>query len=236
MGIVLMSAPLLISTASKSSIVTVQQEAIAAAAAEIGMILTHHWDERDTNTSLGYAPILTTAGDPQLGATMGGAGISTGRRAGTTSTPQARSFFSSYGGNTFAAVPFVNLGNGTDVDINGNDDIDDFIQAAGVSLINILATNNTTGDYVDRTMTVAVAVNYVNDIPTIGNYAGIANTIRLDNPTTTGTAVALATSSIKRIQVIIADAAGSAVEVDKQITLNAFLCNIGMYELNRRTF
>jgi hypothetical protein len=51
MGIVLMSAPMLISTASKSGYVAIQQEAINEAASQVNMIMGYHWDENNTNGS-----------------------------------------------------------------------------------------------------------------------------------------------------------------------------------------
>ncbi len=77
MAIVLMSAPMMIGTATKSSNVSLQQESIAIAAAEIGMILTHHWDEGDTNETTS-APILLTASIADLNEK-----VPTGRRGGT---------------------------------------------------------------------------------------------------------------------------------------------------------
>jgi len=189
MGIVLSSAPMLISTASTSGYVALQQEAIAAGATKIGLILTHHWDEADTTP--GYAPILSTATDAfsGLATTLDGGGLATGRRAGTTNTPEARSFFSIISAAAVNTTPALNLGGDGAADPNGNDDIDDFIQAAAATLVagtTGVVTTNATGDYVDRTMTTAIAVNYVNDAPTGAGETYLAsNTINFDNPTTT---------------------------------------------------
>ena len=49
MAIVLMSAPMLISTATKSGYVAIQQEAINAAASQVNMIMGYHWDENSAD-------------------------------------------------------------------------------------------------------------------------------------------------------------------------------------------
>ena len=80
MGIVMMSAPMLISTASKSSAVSTQQEAINEAAAQLNMILGFHWDEQDTDERY-PDPLLI------VDSTTSGLGVSgtTARRIGTPS-------------------------------------------------------------------------------------------------------------------------------------------------------
>jgi hypothetical protein len=242
MGIVLSSAPMLISTASQSGYVSLQQEAIAAGATKVGLILTHHWDEGDTNSTLGYAPLLSTDTDAPSGlagtnATVGPITLPTGRRAGTPNTPEARTFFSIPGAPIFATTPAAGLGPDVLTDPNGNDDVDDFIQVAIATLVaGGAATTNTTGDYVDRTMTTAIAVNYVNDAPTGAGETYLAsNTITFNNPTTTAIVGGATTSSIKHIQITTADT-GAVAELQKSIVLHAFSCNIGQYLLNKRTF
>ena len=59
MAIALMSAPMLIRTSTQSSMVALQQESIAAAVSQMGMIMTAEWDHRDTNGTAGE-PVLTT--------------------------------------------------------------------------------------------------------------------------------------------------------------------------------
>ena len=49
MGIVMMSAPMLISTASNSTSVVLQQEGINQAVSRITMMLSYPWDEANTN-------------------------------------------------------------------------------------------------------------------------------------------------------------------------------------------
>jgi len=59
MGIVMMSAPMLVSTASKSGFVAIQQEGISEVASQLNMILSYAWDENNADPTLGQM-ILTT--------------------------------------------------------------------------------------------------------------------------------------------------------------------------------
>ncbi|HID37394.1 MAG TPA: hypothetical protein EYP39_08505 [Ghiorsea sp.] len=104
MGIVLMSAPLLISQAEKGAIVGVQQEAISAAASNIGMILTRHWDEQDTDETR-ESPILSTGSVvAALSEATAVDGNLSGRRVGTP-TLSYRSFLTSTGERLAATTP-----------------------------------------------------------------------------------------------------------------------------------
>ena len=224
MGLVLLSAPMMISTAAKSGYVALQQESIAAVSSEIGMILTHHWDEGDTNETKS-APILTTDGNTGLNAIPVG-GIDTGRRAGTVAAAQARSFFTTLGGTEPASTV---LGNDGDVD-----DIDDFISVPKTALSDIDPTTTSEGDYVDTNITLQTSVSYISDDPTNGaTYFGSNDNLTFNQPFSN--AAANPTSNIKMVTVTLRTT-NVNTELDKEITLNAFSCNIGVYELNRRSF
>lgn len=70
-----MSAPMLIQQSVRSGNVALQQEAIAAAAAQASIVLSMHWDEANSNLPVGASPILDTnrsnfdfnASNPPLG-------------------------------------------------------------------------------------------------------------------------------------------------------------------------
>ena len=230
LGIVMMSAPTLISTATTSGYVALQQEAIATAAAEMGMILTHHWDERDTNES-NSAPILLTQGDGNLNETIilpapPLTPLPSGRRPGTP-TSSKRTFITSLGGRLSASTV---LGS----DLGDRDDVDDFMGNSG--LINYENTDTLEGDTVDINITIATTVAYISDIPTSSpgtTYNGGGTLLTLNDPF--NTAAANPTSSIKHVRIRLTTS-NTNEELDKQIVLNAFSCNIGTYELNGRTF
>ena len=219
MAIVLMSAPMLISTAAQSGYTAMQQESIAAASSEIGMILTRHWDEGDTDINK-TAPILTTNGDVGLNAVG-----ATGRRAGTPSSSE-RSFYTSLGGTISASTNFTVEGDFDDVDdFNGNN--------ATIGVYNSETTSADIGDYVDTNISIQATVAYAEDDASNGaSYTNGGPTLTYNNPFGRGTA---ATSNIKSVNIRLTTT-NPAAELDKNIVLNAFTCNIGTYVLNERNF
>ncbi len=221
LGIVMMSAPMLISTATKSGYIAFQQEAIATTSAELGMILTHHWDEGDTDAT-GSAPILVTLGDTELNeANL--SGMDTGRMSGTP-TSSHRTFTDSTGGPGRTPVTIsTNLGNDGDTD-----DIDDFSSATPSGLTNYESTTATTGDTVDTNIDIRTTVTYISDAAAYNT----GPTLTLSNPFNTGSAND--NSNIKHVNVTLTTT-NTTQELDKTIGLNAFTCNIGTYQLNQRT-
>lgn len=218
MGIVLMAAPMLISTATKSGYIAIQQEAINEAASQVNMIMGHHWDEGAAN-DLYLDPILqvSASGDPQLNEFN-----ITGRRAGT---PQEsyRSFIRS-DGLTINASSITK-------DLNDTDDIDDFAGDSYLQEIQASVADNveTTTIRIDST------IAYIDDSPSGGTFA--ANTI-VFNPvlsTTSGTTTSTTSTNIKRISVSLTSTSG-LVELEKEIILHAFSSNIGGYRLEERDF
>ena len=137
MGITLLSVPNLIHVATQSSFVSLQQEAIATAAAHMNLIMTKAWDENNVNEPI----ILTvTNGTPSL-STRPGARI--------------RSFFLSTGGT----LPASTIG----VDLNDTfDDIDD-ANGTSMTLRNYSVTNVTSGDLIDVNITITASVRYIED-------------------------------------------------------------------------
>lgn len=224
LAIVLMSAPMLISTATTSGYVALQQEAIASSSAQMGMILTHQWDEFNTDDTR-TASVLVAQGDADLNELVV-AGINTGRRAGTPLSSNRR--FSDSLGLNIPATPVANLGS----DAGDMDDIDDFITNAVVAVHDEEAALSTTGDIVDKSIQISVNVGYISDAPGGSTYLGSSNTLTLHLPFSNP---AVNTSNIKHVQVRLTTA-NTEEELEKNILLNAFSCNIGTYQLNQRTF
>ncbi|MGC9350617.1 MAG: type II secretion system protein [Sulfurovum sp.] len=226
LGIVMMSAPMLIATATQSSYVALQQEAIASASAEIGMILTHHWDEGNTDPTRTVSVLASPNGNNDLNQKMNGT-IPTGRRAGTPDS-SARRFFHSLGGGAIQTTASADLG----PDGGDRDDIDDFITAATAAFHEEESTSTLIGDVVDKQITIAVKVNYLDDDPGGSSYAGTSNTLTyntpFDNNITTD-------SNIKQVQVRLTTTHAEE-ELQKNIILNAFSCNIGAYQLRQVVF
>ena len=216
MGIVLMSAPLLISTAAKSGFVATQQEAIHEAASHLNMIMGYHWDENDADERY-IDPILevSSTGNSYLEEE----GNST-RRSGTPEVSH-RTFVRSDGQRLSAS----SLGS----DSGDRDDIDDF--SGTTNLVEIEAA---TGDYIEKsTININAVVAYINDAPGGGNYAdpGGDNKITFAPNFTDNTS----STNIKRVSVTLTSSSGVS-ELDKTITLHAFSCNIGAYQLEERGF
>jgi hypothetical protein len=222
MGIALMSAPTLISQASQGSLTVVQQEAIVAGATEIGMIMTRAWDEADTDDT-NYNPILVTVENntvPKLAEVIGIDGNGTGKRVGIPQ-PSSRSFLTSDGQRLNASAIQADGG-----DLDDIDDFDGRVTILGVQAV-ADATNTEDGDYIDTSLQIATNVSY-NTSP---NIAYTAETISFNSPFNPAANSANIKSIITRVTSSSHDA-----ELHTDITLRAFMCNIGSYELNRRTF
>ena len=207
MGIVLMSAPELISTSSKSAYASMQQETIVTTASHIRTIMSASWDEQDANSSIG-SPVLQTAYTSCTTDTPPGTTSATGRYckdalatnsniyyASTTLHPEGTELFGIY------------------------NDIDDY-NAQGKALSDINETTTTPeGDYIDIHTTITAKVVYAD------NNLSDGVTIAYSNPfdaTATGK-----TTDVKLISVDT-NSSGSAEELkDKHIRLSAFMCNIG---------
>jgi len=133
-GITLLSIPLMLNQASQSTYTTLQQEAIAAAASDMSLILSRAWDEANTGDALD-ATILTTA--------------SGNYNQGARSNLQSRTYFSSLGGTLTAS----SIGS----DSGDLDDIDD------VHDTNTTLASMGGSDLIDQSMTIATTVSYLND-------------------------------------------------------------------------
>ena len=215
MGIVMLSAPMLISTAASSTSVALQQEGIHEAAARVNMILTYAWDENDTNTTIcenTIPPVLrVTGGDSEL-APMG----TTARRAGVDTNSSSHTF----------KCGILEL-NATAIGSEGGDldDMDDFTDTT--------LTPNTSGsggeDYIEQnTVQIATTVSYASDA---ASYQGSSTVSYSFAPSGGG---AGGSTNIKAITVVLTSTS-TASELQKTITLNAFGCNIGGFEYESRT-
>ena len=224
MGIILMSAPMLISTASKSGYVAMQQEAINEAAAQVNMILGHYWDENNVNETEDSI-ILQTEGDAGLNE-ANITGSLTGRRAGTPTT-SLRTFLTSDGVRLNASA----LGDDANETLEEHkDDMDDFDDSTGLTEIQVSPDANyieTTTINIDRNVT------YMGDAPGGGTYLDPTadNKLTFSDPFSAG--LPSGTTNIKQISVTLTSTS-TADELEKKIVLRAFTCNIGSYRLEER--
>jgi hypothetical protein len=211
MGIVLMSAPTLISTAASSVSVAQQQEGINEAASRVSMILTYPWDENDANDSC-IPPVLhVTNGDTELNEN-GTSGRRVGVPIGTNS-------------HTFKCDSTELDATAIGQEVPGTiDDIDDFTGTT-INLVDDL-TGAGGKDYIERTtVNIATTISYIND------NAAYSNTSFAYAPG--GVLAATQTSNIKHISVTLTSSSG-VKELNKTIILRAFSCNIGGFEYESR--
>jgi len=204
MGIVLLGIPNLVNVSTSSGFTSLQQEAIATASSQINLIMTKNWDE---NNTLNDKPILRTDSTTF--------GLPLSQRAGIVQRDTITA-----AGATLKATPIANLG----PDINDTfDDIDD-AKDLNMTLRDYNATDVSKGDMIDTDITIRTTVNYVNDIPTVGTYDGTSSIVFNISPT-----LSVGTSNIKYISTRLMTK-NTAIELKKNISLNAFSCNIGTYE------
>ncbi len=223
MGIVLMSAPMLISTSTKSGFVAIQQEAIHEAASHLNMIMGYHWDENDADERYVDPILQVTSGNGDLDEEG-----TTGRRLGTPEESY-RSFIRSDGTDDLAASALATFGaaDGTETE---KDDIDDFSGNTDLTEIDTAVADNVE----KTTININAVVAYIPDTPESGSYAdpGADNKIIFKPNFTANSGTS---TNIKRITVTLTSTSG-VTELDKQIILHAFSCNIGGYTLAERGF
>jgi len=204
MGIVLLSVPNLVSVSTSSGFVSLQQEAIATASSQLNLIMTKNWDE---NNTFDNRPILAT--DSLT------AGLAPTQRAGRVQ----RAIVTSSSIELNATKP-----NKLGPDINDTfDDIDD-ADGTIMTLRDFNATNITSGDMIDTNITIGTTVVYVDDNTTTGTYNSTSITFNISS-----TPVTVGSRHIKYISTRLTTD-NPAVELDKNISLNAFSCNIGTYK------
>jgi len=217
MGIVMMSAPMLISTATKSGYVAIQQEAINEAASQVNMIMGYHWDESTTDEMF-LDPILgVSTGNSDLDASG-----TTGRRKGTPKESY-RSFIRFDGTDDLNASISTSFGNAADGDTE-EDDIDDF--AGTLTHLVLIPEATLKADNVETTtIDINRTVAYSDDTASYNS-----SSISYDPfGSTTGS------TNIKSITVTLTSSSGLD-ELEKKIVLRAFSCNIGGYKLEEKDF
>ena len=222
-AIALMSAPMLISQATKSGFVAIQQEGINEAATKVNMIMGYQWDEENTDES--FLPSIlhvSAVGDNNLSEYN-----ITGRRRGTPLVSQ-RTFIRSDGQEFFASTAI-----GFEInDLNIEDDMDDFnddhvLEPRDMGQYNYVETT---------TIDINTLITYFLDAPGGGSYNDPGGDGKLTFSPDFSTSVALPNSTnIKKI-VTTLTSSSIANELNKTIILNAFTCNIGSYKLESRAF
>ncbi len=202
MGITLLSAPLLISQATNSSIIGLEQESIAIIASHSNAIMTYAWDEQNTPLKSNAILTVSTSADSLL---------SPANRA----VPGARRF------NLTDPNATASTTLGTDVIIGNEpiDDVDDFTGTQQGLILTVNAVINQ-GDYIDQNITIDTTVRYMQDTATYNS-----SSFAFDIPQTP--IFSTNTTNIKHITTVLTSNSSSSDFNQKQITLKSFMCNIG---------
>ena len=223
MGIVMMSAPMLIGTATQSTYVALQQEGINEAASRVNMIMGYAWDENNTDDRY-VPPILhTTSTITALAVEINStSGLPTGRRIGIPSKSKRTYIISDANTTQLNASTLI-----SDEGAGNEDDIDDFIGNINLALIGSAANI----DYTEKkTVNINTAVAYIDDNVTGGYSQSIISYVPF-------TASPTSTSNIKSITVTLTSTDTANADVlEKTIVLRAFSSNIGGYEFKERVF
>ena len=219
MGIVLLSAPMLIQQSIKSSNVALQQEAIVAAASQTSIVLSMHWDENNSNTQPGESPILEANNTITLTSSpmkIVANGTEQSFPAHFTFPPPGLTS-DLFGRNTKEAngtlLPSPTLGaDENETDYTKFDDVDDYANSSfGLMLFNKENTSADIGEYVDTNISIATTVDYTRENAVSASTGG-------------------AVSNVKYITVNLTNNQ-NIPELEKNITMKAFSCNIGTYAI-----
>jgi len=223
-GISMLTVPILVGQSTQSIYTSLQQESIAAAAVQISTIMSSHWDGNNTDLAITGTPVLQTtivAGLPNCG-TINPPGVTdtSGRGCRSAINPAATLNARSIGANSTEGTEGLFL-----------DDVDDYNgQSYTISVYRLENTSTSLGDYIDKNITISSRVIYGDDVPRlVGNAAsagGYDTVIDFSNPFR-NTIAAPNSSNIKLISVNLTSASQASVLNDKNITLSAFMCNIG---------
>jgi hypothetical protein len=223
-GIVLLSTPMLIQQSINSGFVALQQEAISAISSHTGILLSKHWDEGDANNTTGVAPIIQLT-NPMPNSPFKLAGIVNIDISSRTSA---------IGEDNLTSSPIGFDINETSSDLY--DDIDDYNnQNLNLVIFNNEATTSSRGEYVDQNITITTKVSFANDRPNGANSL-IGTNIQAGNSIYNNQDISPNNSNIKFIQINLTSNNTAVPELDKNITLNAFSCNLGTYTLGEAQF
>jgi len=208
MGITLLSAPMILGMSIQSANISTQQESIAATASELSLIMTHPWDEGDSNNSTGFGILRVAGGDDELNNTNRDTGYQRTFNTGATETINA------------SADASFGVGNDT-IPLNDIDDYDGVVSTVTLySSGEVSDLSNNEGEYLKGALfSLTTAVDYIDDTTAYSNDA-----VAFNPPfATSGTS-----TNIKQITVTLAPIGNALVaEHNQSIILHAFVCNIG---------
>ena len=216
MAFALMSAPMLIHQSVKSGYVALQQESINVLASQLNLLLTKEWDVSNANPRIPPVVLTVDSGNSDLDMVD----LTTARRVGVPMSSW-RAFVASTGG-VINAVDSSEFGEGKDSIGEPLDDIDDYHNK-----VTTLKGDGSAGgsNYIDLNISLKTVVAFGGDSPD-GNTYNSSN-IKFNNPF--NSTPSNGTTNIKLVSVNLSTT-NEAEELSKNITLSAFMCNIGHYK------
>ena len=211
-GIAFMSVPLILSETERSVELSIQQEAVMAGMTQLINVMSHHWDEEQTDDVVneGYAKVLDTQGNAAL-ACIDISG-SRWRRGHFRESDRRRC----YKFERNATIPSLLGPDGSDG--GSMDDIDDFLHTNQTRLLGDGNASQQAGPRYDYKLdyNVTLDVDYIDDS---GNYNQTVMTGTV--PTTPQTH----STNIKMLTVTI------ITNDNQRVVLRSFMTNIGEYTL-----
>jgi type II secretory pathway pseudopilin PulG len=225
-GIVLMSAPMLIQQSIKSSNVALQQEAISAAASQVSIVLSMNWDENNSNLPAGVSPILET-NRSSFSFTTAPLGVTAPSGLVDVASRNSKDI-----NTTLIPTPIANFGKNKDANetvYTDFDDVDDYHDTSfGLMVFNNEDVSADVGEYVDVDLNLSTKINYADDT------VALQSNIQDNNITDINNISAGVVTNIKFIQLHLTSN-NEAEELNKSIIMNAFSCNIGTYSIEGKS-
>lgn len=205
MGITMLSAPLLISQSTNSNLASLQQESISILASHASALMSYAWDEQNT-----LKPTTDFTNNILTVSSIADSELNSANRV----LPGRRKF----NVNPLAKASTIL---GKDINLTANeteDDIDDFADANQTLIIASQVSGTAgEGEYIDTQVHITTKVNYMDDKT---DYS--TTPIQFDIPKGTKTK----STNIKFFTMTLTTD-NQLQSLDKQITLKAFMCNIG---------
>ena len=243
MGIVLMSAPMLIQQSARSGTVALQQEAIAATASHTAVILSMSWDENNTKHEIGVSPVLNTNRSVPINPLSLNGGALSGFSMPKNYKDMMPNNKGKYDKSGIVAGRMANVNGltlsvspkfGKDSDENdfsSFDDVDDYHNSNLILTIfnEEKSTMDKTGDYLDVDVNINTKIRYAEDRPK-DNLLDKPN-IDLGSRIDSSDAVLGGATNIKFIETKLTSNS-KIEELNKSIVLKAFSCNIGTFVPN----
>lgn len=212
MGIAMLSIPLMLESATKSSLVAFQQESIAIIASHANSMMTYAWDENNTIIHTPSNLLTVNTGDLELDGNSTLNQSNQKRKLSASSNAHPISSFGFKKDNTPLHNEVI------------FDDIDDFDKnITNLSIAEEGTQLTTKGDYMDIDIAMATDITYLDDT---ANYSACSTPGGCDFSKDNIDWVAMPTTQTSNIKLITTVLTSSNVN-QKRILLRSFMCNIG---------